>query len=66
MERNLMLRDARRSKGFTQSELALRANVTKETVWRIESGRRCQSSTGRSILKALGVSIEQYWDYFPR
>ena len=54
------LRRAREAHGWTQTELAERASVTRQTVYNLESGRKQpQASTARLLALALGVPREQ-------
>ena len=60
------IRAARQALGWTQSELARRADVSARTVHAIEKGRPCRQSTKRQILLALGVPWELRDEYFVR
>jgi predicted transcriptional regulator len=54
-----LVREARRSAGLTQRELAARAGVPQSTVGRIESGRiGPRWSTVEGLLRASGSSFE--------
>jgi len=50
------LRALRRSRGWTQRQLAERARISLEAVWTIENGRKHpRRSTARLLAEALGV-----------
>lgn len=54
-----LVREARRSAGLTQRELALRAGVPQSTVGRVESGRvGPRWATLEALLRASGTSLE--------
>ena len=59
------IRAARQALGWTQNELAARANVSARTIYAVEKGKACRQATKRQILSALGVPWEQRIDYFP-
>ena len=46
-------------KGWTMAELAQQAGVFKETVWRLEHGKRLYSDSLIKIALALGVHAEE-------
>lgn len=52
------LRDARTELGWTQDDLARKADVTERTISAIENGRDAQPRTRRRLAKALGSSVE--------
>jgi transcriptional regulator with XRE-family HTH domain len=60
------IRAARQAQGWTQNELAARADVSPRTIHAIEKGRACRQATKRKILAALGVPWELRHEYFPR
>ena len=60
------IRAARQARGWTQNELAERAQVAARTVHAVEKGEACRQATKRKILAALGVPWELRNDYFPR
>ncbi len=59
------IRAARQSLGWTQSELAVRAQISARTIHAVEKGRTCRQATKRKILHALGVPWELRSQYFP-
>ena len=59
------IRAARQARGWTQNELAERAQVAARTVHAVEKGEACRQATKRKILSALGVPWEMRNDYFP-
>ncbi|MEZ4215623.1 MAG: helix-turn-helix transcriptional regulator [Myxococcota bacterium] len=58
------IRAARQALGWTQTELADKANVSPRTIHAVEKGRTCRQATKRRILQALGVPWELRFDYF--
>ena len=60
------IRAARQAQGWTQNELAIRADVSPRTIHAIEKGRACRQATKRKILAALGVPWDLRDEYFPR
>lgn len=51
------IRQLRAKKGFSQSELARRSNLTPAAIWQYERGERTPSSEALvGLAKALGVS----------
>lgn len=60
------IRAARQALGWTQSDLAERANVSPRTIHAVEKGRACRQATKRHILNALGVPWEMRDEYFVR
>jgi len=60
------IRAARQALGWTQNELAKRANVSPRTIHAVEKGRACRQATKRHILNALGVPWELRHEYFIR
>ena len=59
------IRAARQALGWTQNELAERADVSARTIHAVEKGTLCRQATKRQILNALGVPWEYRNDYFP-
>ena len=53
------IRSARELRGWTQEQLAVRADVSRSTIQNLENGRRSpqRGSLGR-IAAALGISVE--------
>ena len=60
------IRAARQALGWTQNELAAKADVSPRTIHAVEKNRVCRQATKRRILTALGVPWELRDDYFPR
>ncbi|HBZ71555.1 MAG TPA: transcriptional regulator [Deltaproteobacteria bacterium] len=60
------MRAARQALGWTQNELAAKADVSPRTIHAVEKNRVCRQATKRRILTALGVPWELRDDYFPR
>ncbi len=60
------IRAARQALGWTQNDLAKRANVSPRTIHAVEKGRACRQATKRHILNALGVPWELRDEYFVR
>jgi transcriptional regulator with XRE-family HTH domain len=58
------IRAARQALGWTQNELAQRANVSPRTIHAVEKGRPCRQATKRQILNALGVPWDLREEYF--
>lgn len=58
------IRAARQALGWTQNDLAKKANVSPRTIHAVEKGRRCRQATKRHILNALGVPWELRNEYF--
>lgn len=58
------IRAARQAMGWTQTDLAQKANVSPRTIHAVEKGRPCRQATKRRILQALGVPWEMRFDYF--
>ena len=59
------IRAAREALGWTQNELALKAEISPRTIHAIEKGRACRQATKRQILGALGVPWYLRHEYFP-
>ena len=51
------IRAAREALGWTQNELALKADVSARTIHAVEKGRACRQATKRRILAALSVPV---------
>ena len=58
------IRAARQAQGWTQNELAHRADVSARTIHAVEKGRPCRQATKRHILNALGVPWDLREEYF--
>jgi transcriptional regulator with XRE-family HTH domain len=62
MGKRIML--ARKSKGWSQSELADKVNVSQVTICRLENGHdNISLSKFDSVLKALGIDFK--WEFSP-
>lgn len=59
------IRAAREALGWTQNELAAKAQIAPRTIHAVEKGRACRQATKRRILGALGVPWELRHEYFP-
>jgi len=59
------IRAARQARGWTQNELAERAQVAARTVHAVEKGQSCRQATKRKILAALSVPWDLRAEYFP-
>jgi len=59
------IRAARQALGWTQQDLANKAQVSTRTIHAVEKGSACRQATKRRILSALGVPWELRNDYFP-
>jgi len=59
------IRAAREALGWTQNELAQKADVSARTIHAVEKGRACRQATKRRILSALGVPWDMRSEYFP-
>ncbi len=60
------IRAARQALGWTQDELAEKAEISPRTIHAVEQGRPCRQATKRRILAALGVPWEARDEYFPK
>jgi putative transcriptional regulator len=61
------IRDLRAAKGLTQQELADQVGVTRQTVIAIEQDKYSPSlETAFKVALALGVSLEQCFQYDPK
>jgi transcriptional regulator with XRE-family HTH domain len=56
-----VLRELREGKGFTQVELAEKANVERTYLTKLETGKKVNPSLAilRRLAKALGVSVPE-------
>lgn len=60
---SLKIKLERGKKGFSQEELALRANISKNTIWKIETGRVSPSiNTLVKIAEALEIDFDTLID----
>lgn len=59
------IRAARQALGWTQDQLAHKADVSPRTVHAVEKGRDCRQATKRKLLTALGVPWDLRAEYFP-
>jgi transcriptional regulator with XRE-family HTH domain len=59
------IRAAREALGWTQNELAQKADISARTIHAVEKGRACRQATKRRILAALGVPWDLRGEYFP-
>ena len=59
------IRAARQARGWTQTELAVKAGISARTIHAVEKGRACRQATKRRILNALGVPWDLRYEYFP-
>tara|TARA_B100000315_G_C14413164_1_gene511956 strand:+ start:571 stop:765 length:195 start_codon:yes stop_codon:yes gene_type:complete len=50
---------------MSKAELARQANVSVQTIDRIESGHECRLDTRRKIIIALGYKLDQKSSIFP-
>ena len=59
VELGAVIRDAREQHGWTQTDLAHRANVTRQWVIRMEKGRHDRAEIGLvlAVLEVLGVPL---------
>lgn len=60
------IRAARQALGWTQNDLAQKANVSPRTIHAVEKGLACRQTTKRQILFALGVPWDLRNEYFVR
>ena len=58
------IRAARQARGWTQTELAERSQVSPRTIHAVEKGEECRQATKRKLLAALGVPWEMRSEYF--
>jgi transcriptional regulator with XRE-family HTH domain len=59
------IRAAREALGWTQNELAVKADISARTIHAVEKGRACRQATKRRVLAALGVPWDLRHEYFP-
>lgn len=52
------VREARRARGWSQSELATKAGVSRPTVARIEGGQHVLMGTLEKVTEALGLAMD--------
>ena len=50
--------EARRARGWSQSELAERAGVSRPTVARIEAGQQVRLATLEAVAQVLGLTVK--------
>jgi transcriptional regulator with XRE-family HTH domain len=55
-------RALRKKCGFTQEELAKRAEITRESLSRMENGREAGIYTMARLAKALGVTLSHFFE----
>jgi DNA-binding XRE family transcriptional regulator len=54
-----LIRELRRDREWTQTELARRAKLSRQTIWKIETGQiRSKIAVGQ-VARALGVKVEK-------
>ena len=64
MEKNFV-KKVRELKMMSKAELARKANMSVQTIDRIEKGKECRLSTKRKILVALEYKLAQKNEIFP-
>ncbi|WP_442576094.1 helix-turn-helix domain-containing protein [Microbacterium sp. F51-2R] len=52
------IRDARESRGWTQQVLAEKANVSRPTIARVETGNNISTRTLERVAHALGLNLD--------
>ena len=57
MDQKNSLRKIREDRMMSKAELARKANVTVQTIDRIEKGKECRLDTKRKIILALGYNL---------
>ena len=57
MDQKNSLRKIRENRMMSKAELARKANVTVQTIDRIEKGKECRLDTKRKIILALGYNL---------
>lgn len=57
MAKSNSIRQVRESQMMSKAELARKANVTVQTIDRIEKGNECRLDTKRKIILALGYKL---------
>ncbi|MDG2334751.1 MAG: helix-turn-helix transcriptional regulator [Myxococcota bacterium] len=60
------VREIRKSRLMTQSQLANRAKLARRTVHSVEKGLSCRMDTKRKVLIGLGLTFEDRELVFPR
>jgi len=60
------IRAARQARGWTQTDLAVKAGISARTIHAVEKGRPCRQATKRRILAALTVPWDLRYEYFPQ
>lgn len=55
----ITVRDRREDMGWTQKELAQKANVSLSTVWRTENSIPIRRLLAKRIARALGILLEE-------
>lgn len=55
----MKLKALRKGMGWSQQELARRANIPQSTIHYIEKGRDARQSTIRKLASALGVTVAE-------
>ena len=62
--RNQIMLEARKSKGMTQLDLALRAGIRREQISLLEHGLKPSRATAKKVARALGLAPDSIWpDY---
>jgi transcriptional regulator with XRE-family HTH domain len=51
------IREARRACGWSQSQLAIKAGVSRPTIARIEGGRHVRMGTLEAVMRTLGLDV---------
>lgn len=59
------VREIRELRMMSKAELARQANVSVQTIDRIEKGHECRLDTRRKIIIALGYKLDQKDKIFP-
>ncbi len=57
LELALKIAEARKNSGFTQKELAKKAQVTQQQLSKIENGLNCNIKTFLKVCAALGIKM---------
>lgn len=53
------VKNLRKARGWTQTELAERAHVSQQLIWKIERGKAAESRKLPGIADAFGISVEE-------
>lgn len=53
------VKNLRMARGWTQTELAERAHVSQQLIWKIERGKAAESRKLPGIADAFGISVEE-------